>query len=145
MAKRTLRERFESKIARSEGGCWEWTAARFQSGYGAIRIEGQTRLAHRISHELYIGPIPEGLGIDHLCKNRGCVRPSHIEAVPQRVNLARGDHPAAIVRRTNVCGHGHALTPENTYITPAGWRRCRECCRRHGRELRQRRRAARGG
>lgn len=71
-------------------GCWFWTGAVFKSGYGAIRILGKTTLAHRVAYELFTGPIPVGLVLDHLCRIRPCVNPAHLEAVTDQVNIVRG-------------------------------------------------------
>lgn len=131
----TTRARFEAKILPRESGCWEWSAGHFKAtGYALFCMkcpDGKWRptTAHRISHELYIGPIPEGLVIDHLCRNHGCVNPAHLEAVTTRVNLARGMAPSAIAVRENCCARGHEYTPENTHVRPNGKRECRECTR----------------
>ena len=70
--------------------CWEWKAYRTPRGYGQVRFEGTMRRAHRVVYEHLKGPIPEGLLIDHLCRNRGCVRPSHLEPVEPVTNTRRG-------------------------------------------------------
>lgn len=133
-----LRKRFESKLIYAESGCWEWKGAHFKAtGYAMFSIRNprdgtwQPTVAHRVSYELYIGPIPDGLQVDHLCRNRGCVNPDHLEAVTQQVNLSRGMSPAAISVRENRCQRGHEFTPENTIIRPnrPGKRECRECVR----------------
>ena len=72
-------------------GCWLWTGAMFQStGYGALRVNGRTTVAHRIGYECFNGPIPAGLVLDHLCRVRSCVNPAHLEAVTGQVNVLRG-------------------------------------------------------
>lgn len=137
--KRSMRDRFESKILREEDGCWEWTGGHFKgTGYAIFNIpspaDGRWRpaTAHRISYELYIGPIPNGLVIDHLCRNRGCVNPEHLEPVAQRINMLRGMAPSAVAVRENRCGRGHEFTPENTITRTRNGkakRDCRECVR----------------
>ena len=150
MAKRTLRERFESKVIYAENGCWLWSAAHFQrTGYALFCIksgDGKWRptVAHRIAYELYKDPIPDGLEVDHLCHtwdtacpggpacpHRGCVNPAHLEAVTHRANNLRGRAPSAISFRENRCQQGHEFTPENTYIKPSrpNKRECRKCMR----------------
>lgn len=139
-------ERFERKFAKRIDGCWEWTAYKdADSGYGQFSIgPSKPAWAHRVSYETYIGPIPDGMQVDHLCRNRGCVNPAHLEAVPPRINMLRSMAPAAVVWRTNRCLRDHELTPENTYVRPDGaGRQCRECIRIRSARQTARRRAAR--
>jgi|SRR5215475_1097000 len=113
-----LRERIEASIVRTESGCWEWTRSLDGNGYPRIMItEGgqrRTRGVHRITYEIYVGPIPAGLVIDHLCRNPKCVNPDHLEAVTQTVNFLRGMHRTAVTIREGRCQRGHEMTPENT-------------------------------
>lgn len=129
-------ERIEQNIRRDpETACWIWTAARARTkGYGDTRFNGKTRRAHRVIYELLRGPIPHGLTLDHLCRNRACVNPDHLEPVNIRVNILRGDSPSAINARKPTCKAGHPYTPENTHIDPEGRRICRECVRARERE-----------
>lgn len=108
--------------------CWEWQGTRSASGYGVMYlgksggrpITGRwSNLAHRMAYSLWVRPIPKGLVIDHLCKNRACCNPRHLEAVTQGVNAMRSN-PA----KTH-CPRGHALTGDNLYTS----RRCRTCVR----------------
>lgn len=107
--------RFEAKVERSESGCHEWTGYRDPAtGYGSFarkRDDGTwaPTTAHRASYELYVGPIPAGLVLDHLCRNRGCVNPDHLEAVTQRTNVLRGEHPWAVTARRGTCVRGHSI------------------------------------
>jgi hypothetical protein len=119
-------------------GCWVWTGRPASNGYGKLGWGGRTLSAHRVSHELFVGPIPEGLTIDHLCRNKMCVKPKHLEAVTHRENVLRSTGVAAVNAAKTHCNRGHEFTAENTGITPGGDRRCRACCR----ENTARRRAA---
>jgi hypothetical protein len=87
------RLRFEDVVdIQGPDGCWEWTSTRMSAGYGQMwdGTRGRTQGAHRLFYEAFIGPIPEGLELDHLCRNRACVRPDHLEPVTRRENLLRG-------------------------------------------------------
>lgn len=81
--------RFWQNVSKS-AGCWEWQGAVMGGGYGAIKVEGRRVPAHRFAYELLVGPIGEGLEIDHLCRNRSCVNPEHLEPVTRSVNVKRG-------------------------------------------------------
>jgi hypothetical protein len=118
-------------------GCWEVEAYRRPSGY--VTIAG--RLMHRFMYELLVGPIPEGLTIDHLCRNRGCANPAtkHMEAVTQEVNVLRGTGFPAVNKVKTHCPQGHEYNEANTrYRHDGRWRDCRACAR----ERWQRKRAA---
>lgn len=121
----TAVELFWAKVSRtSPSTCWIWTGATNNGGYGVGWTGTATRLAHRLAYEYKIGPIPAGLHIDHLCRNRLCVNPDHLEAVTQAENNRR-----AGAARTD-CAHGHPYDEANTYWTKAGTRVCRTCQRR---------------
>ena len=105
--------------------CIPWLGSLFPNGYG--RLDG--RVAHRVIYEALIGPVPEGLQLDHLCRNRACVNVNHLEPVTQRENIRRGSRP----NQTH-CKRGHEYTPENTYRRgSSGARQCRACQRRSDR------------
>lgn len=109
-------------------GCWQWIGAVSDLGYGTVSLTGEkTKHAHRAVFELYYGPIPQGLVLDHICRNPGCVNPEHLEPVTQRENMNRGNSPSNVAKRTGYCGRGHALTPENVCIRANGHRLCRTC------------------
>lgn len=124
--------RFMSKVRTTED-CWEWIAGCTPEGYGKFWINGKTDLAHRVAYRLHVGPIPHGLVLDHLCRNRRCVRPDHLEPVTHRTNLLRGDTLAAANVAKTHCRNGHPYSEVNTYIAPDGSRMCRLCMRASGR------------
>lgn len=113
------------------GVCWLWTAGT-KRGTCQLRgyfFDGRRHVyAHRAAYELTVGPIPEGLEIDHLCRLPLCVRPSHLEAVTHAENIRRGLSATA-----THCQRGHAFDDENTYVTPEGRRRCKTCVRERDR------------
>jgi hypothetical protein len=123
------RERFLLKFDQPDEGCWLWKASRDSKGYGQFLTDQGLRRAHRVSYELFRGPIPEGKQLDHLCRVRHCVRPDHLEIVTARENVRRGESPAARQAAQTHCIHGHAFDDENTYIDGLGKRHCRACRR----------------
>jgi hypothetical protein len=133
-----LRERSQP----GPGSCISWTGHKLSNGYGTIRVLRQLQYVHRIAYELARGPIPAGLTIDHLCRNRLCINPTHLEAVTNWENGRRGIGACATNARKTHCDHGHAYTPENTILNRAGHRRCRTCWNEFRRSYRARRAAA---
>ncbi|MGW4406574.1 hypothetical protein ACWEJ6_21270 [Nonomuraea sp. NPDC004702] len=114
-------DRFMSKIRVTDGGCWEWTRGRQLAGYGYFNMGGRSLLAHRASLMLWAPDMEiNGLQVDHLCRNKPCVNPWHLEPVTQVENLRRQGE--AITH----CPRGHEYTPENTYRSPKQ-PRCRRC------------------
>lgn len=126
--------------------CWPWRGNIDSEGYGRVRVGDVRRKTHQVSYERFIGPIPAGLEPDHLCRNRACFNPRHLEAVPNSVNWIRGAAFTAANARKTHCARGHEFTPENTYIgrhreRDGDQRVCRECMRQHKRNFRKRRAA----
>lgn len=137
----SLRNRFWAKVHKTET-CWLWMASVTPDGYGKVWSKeiGAQVYAHRISYELHVGPIPDGLVIDHLCRVRNCVRPDHLEPVTRAENNARGevlDRCIAEKKSRTHCPAGHEYNEENTHVRKGGWRGCRACQR-----ARQRKRTA---
>jgi hypothetical protein len=129
-----LDDRFWQKVSpEPNSGCWLWTGADNGEGYGTISVPGKRgHKAHRFAYELFVGPIPDGLQIDHLCRVRCCVNPAHLEAVTQKVNVQRGiavaktkEYFAAITH----CPHGHKYSGDNLRKSKQGHRLCRTCHR----------------
>ena len=145
-----LLDRWLSKVPdRTEGRCWQWGAGKFSSGYGAISVcrpgkRPQNRPAHLVAYELFIGPVPEGMELDHVCHtqdescpggkcvHRGCVNPAHLEPVTHLENMRRGRSPAARVARTGMCAKGiHSMS--DAYVREGGGRQCKPCNQASGR------------
>lgn len=120
-------DRFLARVTDAPGGCWQWTGYLMPNGYARISVNGERQYAHRVAYEAVRGPIPDGLVIDHLCRNRGCVNPDHLEAVTQRTNVLRGVSFAAARARQVRCLRGHRFTKANTYVAGNGTRKCRTC------------------
>lgn len=109
-------------------GCWPWIGILNFGGYGQFWYDNKQGMAHKYSYRLHHGHIDESLTIDHLCRNRRCVNPTHLEQVSMRENRLRGESPTAINYRKTHCPKGHEYTPENTCVV-AGKRHCRTCQR----------------
>lgn len=123
-------------------GCWLWTGARSGEGYGTFMVEGRTTLVHRFAYELLVGPIPDGLHIDHVrargCRNRNCVNPGHLEPVSLVENLMRGDTVSTRNAAKTHCPYGHDY--DGRY--PNGYRYCRRCAAERQRRHRALKKAA---
>lgn len=105
-----LEQKFWAKVEAREDGCWVWTGIKHRTGHGVVPGLGQ---AHRLAYELVVGAIPEGKHLDHVCRRRGCVNPSHLEPVTAYENLLRGESPSAQNARKTHCPRGHAYAGEN--------------------------------
>lgn len=138
--------RFMDKVWLSSDGCWSWAGAKHPDGYGlfvagAVRpSDGRRRkvFAHRWAYERWVGSVPEGLELDHLCRNRACVNPTHLEVVTHHENMLRA---RSWQREQKACRQGHTYDDANTYITPKGARACRQCNAEAQRRARARRAA----
>ena len=108
-----------------------------KNGYGRIQYKNHPTLAHRFMYEQMVGPIPEGMTLDHLCRNRLCINPAHLDPVVMRTNILRGVGPTAVNAKRTHCKHGHEFTVANTYRTVDGHRVCRECARLKQEEIRR--------
>lgn len=129
---RPVIDRFAEKVALTDSGCIEWIAGTNRVGYGVVHLgpsdDNRKVYAHRWSYEHHVGPIPEGLHLDHLCRNTLCVNPAHLEPVTCRENLMRGISQPAMNAAKTECQNGHPLAGNNLYINPStGHRRCRTC------------------
>lgn len=132
--------RFErAYMPEPNSGCWLWLQFLTSDGYGSIRSGNRMHPAHRVAYELYRGEIPVGLVIDHLCRNRCCVNPWHLEVVTRRENTLRGNGPSAQQAKRKTCALGHELIP----VGFRRERRCRECVNAASRRYQQRERAKR--
>lgn len=130
-------------VLRSDlGACWTWTGGLSSTGYGDYWVSVRVVPAHRFAYESAVGPIPEGLHIDHLCRNPPCVRPSHLEPVTPGENFRRGIAPNAVNSLAGQCIKGHPRTSANMVLDVYGRKRCRPCANEARAESRQRKRAA---
>lgn len=128
---KTVEERFWEKVDKS-GDCWEWQGALDSAGYGVFNLGERLDRAHRITYQWAGQSIPDGYHVDHLCRNRRCCRPAHLEAVPPSTNWERGESPTAISARTGRCSRGHSMA--DAYVrSDTGTRMCRTCIRERSR------------
>ncbi len=120
-----IEQRFWEKVIKKKKGCWDWNG-NISNGYGYILKDKHMIPAHRISYELHKGKIPEGLEIDHLCRNRICTNPGHLEAVTSRENVLRGVGLPALYYKQTHCKRGHELSDNNVRLY-RGHRTCLKC------------------
>lgn len=125
-------QRFCAKLTlpNDPDGCWRWSGARNARGYGRMGTNrAEWWYAHRYAYERFVGDIPAGLVIDHLCRNTGCVNPAHLEAVTHAVNLRRGQGLTGQRSRQTHCLRGHLFDADNTGYRPNGTRKCIACAK----------------
>ena len=133
--------RFCAKWKRGAGRCWVWDGCRRGDGYGRFGFSGRIVYAHRFSWVVSNQrSIPDGLTLDHLCRNPSCVNPEHLTPATLGENVLRGHGPSAVNKRKTHCCRGHELSGANLKATSTGWRRCRTCHNESMRRLRARRR-----
>lgn len=126
--------RFTAKIA-VDGECWQWTAAMHPDGYGQFAFDGRSWHAHQIAARWSGRDVPRGFEIDHLCRNRACVRPDHLDVTTHRVNVLRGRGVGVRNAEKTHCRKGHPLARPHEN----GPRRCEPCFKaRFSRERRDR-------
>jgi len=130
-------ERFWAQVDQTASDCWEWVGVRMGSraGYGQFSVNGKLWRAHRWAYQRFVAPIPDGMALDHLCRNKCCVNPDHLEPVTPSENTRR--HYALVTH----CPQNHAYDEDNTYVKPNGTRRCRACNTTDARRYRTRRSA----
>ena len=133
-------ERLMALVEKAEGGCWEWLGGKTSGGYGHWAIGERGVMAHRAAYELLRGPISSGLTLDHLCRNRACVNPDHLDPVPIGENLRRGDTLNARNIAKSHCKRGHPFDGQNTYVFGNGFRQCKACARMHSKNYQKRKR-----
>jgi hypothetical protein len=141
----TWPERFCAKVSADNDAdaCWEWTGATQTKGYGSFSVRrGRSVLAHRFAYESAIGPIPTNLQIDHLCRNKRCVNPTHLEPVTSKTNTLRGLNPTAWNARKVACIRGHVLEGANLFFKGVK-RQCRACRAIHDAKYQSERRSDR--
>lgn len=129
--------RFAERVDTS-GDCWIWQGCCNWGGYGRFHDGTREVGAHRFSWAAFVGPIPDGLHIDHLCKQRKCVNPDHLEPVTPQINTLRSENFIAVNARKTHCVRGHPLSGPNLYVCPRGKRECRQCRAEANRKLRPR-------
>lgn len=131
----TRHEFLQVQVAeRADGECWRWPGAHGGTGYAHVRIGDRVHRVSRVAYSLRFGPIAEGLELDHLCQNKWCWNPAHLEPVTRSENVLRGDNPGGNSNK-EFCKRGHPFDASNTRIDKDGKRICRACKRLVDRRL----------
>jgi hypothetical protein len=127
----SLPARIETKLSpEPTSGCWLWTGSVTRGGYGHAWFQKRPRAVHRIVYEMLVGPVPKGLDLDHLCRNRCCANPKHLEPVSHRENVLRGVGFAARYAKQTHCKRGHPLSGDNlAEQSRRRGRMCKQCTR----------------
>lgn len=141
-----LRDRIRRGSTEDENGCWVWHKTTNSRGYGLSMRYGKQILAHRLAYWVFVGPIPDGLELDHLCRNRLCCNPDHLEAVDHRTNVLRSPIHYGVTQMAKThCPQGHPYDEKNTYLlygrNGGQMRQCRTCNRAAVRAYKARKRA----
>ncbi len=124
-----IRMRLLSWCERGDG-CWKWTGAFQDGGYGTVQVRGIQMPAHRAAYMVFVGPIPDGMHLDHVCRNRSCINPKHLRPVTPRDNLLRSSLTRASQNLLKThCVRGHELVGVNLRVRADGSRQCNECYR----------------
>lgn len=132
-----IKDRLHSTVLIAENGCWEWQAYRHhKGGYGRVWYQDRLQMAHRVSYMVFVGPIPEGMTVDHLCFNGGCINPEHLRLLSHLENSRLQRKGLA-----THCQRGHEFTPENTWTASGTRRTCKTCAQARYKPVAQRRTA----
>ena len=122
-------KKFYSRIKKTSDDCWEWQGGLYSNGYARCRFNGKEHLVHRWAYETFIAMIPDGLHCHHVCYNRACVNPQHLELRTNRDNIFDKDSASTALYNMNKthCKRGHEFNDHNTLVNKYGWRYCRTC------------------
>lgn len=135
--------KFFSQIQVLKNGCWQWTGGKYSNGYARSRFLSKEHLVHRWAYEQFIGPIPDDLDCHHVCYNRSCVNPAHLELRTNRDNVLDKDSSSPALKNMNKthCKRDHLFDINNTLLDKNGWRSCRICHKERERARRMRAKA----